>query len=106
MDTRFPSKIQRKKDEKKSNQTCDFEETILDYIRRLGLPLISEKLKLFDYSSAKVFLITSVPGYHTDNKEKYAHLKLKKLLSLYSSPSSSHSLLLNQVFFPFCLFCF
>ena len=46
--------------------TCDFEETLVDYFTRLGLAKKTiEELRKYDYSSAKVMLISSVPGYHS-----------------------------------------
>jgi hypothetical protein len=39
-----------------SEGKCDFEETLVDYVKRLGAP--HEDLRVFDFSEAKVVLVT------------------------------------------------
>ncbi|WOL15127.1 hypothetical protein Cni_G23908 [Canna indica] len=72
-----------------------FENDLVDYLKNLKLPEFTAKLpaignvninaaffKKFDYSSAKVRLIASVPGYHTgSNLNKWGHMKLRSVLN-------------------------
>lgn len=59
--------------------TCDFEETLLDYIQRIGVD--SKRYKKYDFSPATVRLIISVPGYHTGSSvHKYGHMKIRNIL--------------------------
>ncbi|XP_074564709.1 tyrosyl-DNA phosphodiesterase 1 [Curcuma longa] len=81
----------------KGNDQCMdslFENDLVDYLKALKLPEFTAKLptignvsinasffKKFDYSSAMVRLIASVPGYHTaSNLKKWGHMKLRSVL--------------------------
>ncbi|CAL9055894.1 unnamed protein product [Musa banksii] len=79
------------------NNSCKdsfFENDLVDYLKMLKLPEFTAKLpavgnvsinasffRKFDYSSAMVRLIASVPGYHTGaNLNKWGHMKLRSVL--------------------------
>ncbi|PWA63245.1 tyrosyl-DNA phosphodiesterase [Artemisia annua] len=76
------------------NTGSAFETDLVDYLSALKWPEFSVKLpelgnvsfnssffKRFDYSSATVRLIASVPGYHTgSNIKKWGHMKLRSVL--------------------------
>nr|XP_043610213.1 tyrosyl-DNA phosphodiesterase 1 [Erigeron canadensis] len=76
------------------NKGSAFETDLIDYLNALKWPEFSVKLpevgnlsfnssffKKFDYSSATVRLIASVPGYHTgSNVKKWGHMKLRSIL--------------------------
>ncbi|OVA11144.1 Tyrosyl-DNA phosphodiesterase [Macleaya cordata] len=82
------------KDQKDLNKGCGFENDLVDYLSALKWPELSVTLpvignvkinssffKKFDYSSAAVRLIASVPGYHTGPKlKKWGHMKLRSVL--------------------------
>eukprot|EP01105_Mastigella_eilhardi_P017501 TRINITY_DN4021_c0_g1_i1.p1 TRINITY_DN4021_c0_g1~~TRINITY_DN4021_c0_g1_i1.p1 ORF type:complete len:365 (-),score=93.00 TRINITY_DN4021_c0_g1_i1:667-1761(-) len=62
-----------------SSDTCEFEETLVDYVRRLELD--TRPLRAFDFSLARGVLIPSVPGYHTGSLlNKYGHMRLRRAL--------------------------
>jgi len=78
LDIRFPKK--KDKSIQPSNSSGDFEDTLCDYVRSLGLPEFI-KLKGYDFSSASVILIPSVPGYHKGaDRLKYGHMKVRSVL--------------------------
>lgn len=66
-----------------SPPTSMFEKDLVDYFRsyaRSGLDVT--ELAQFDFSSAKVILIPSVPGRHQgESLHKYGHMKLRRVLS-------------------------
>ncbi|KAI3740861.1 hypothetical protein L2E82_31335 [Cichorium intybus] len=76
------------------NKGSGFETDLIDYLGALKWPEFSVKLpevgnisfnssffKRFDYSSATVRLIGSVPGYHSgSNIKKWGHMKLRSIL--------------------------
>ncbi|XP_073005062.1 tyrosyl-DNA phosphodiesterase 1 isoform X1 [Typha latifolia] len=82
------------KDDKISNKGSFFENDLVDYLKTLKWPEFSVKIppvgnvsinaaffKKFDYSSAMVRLIASVPGYHMGtNLKKWGHMKLRSVL--------------------------
>ncbi|XP_015574204.1 tyrosyl-DNA phosphodiesterase 1 isoform X1 [Ricinus communis] len=82
------------KDEKSQTKGCGFENDLVDYLNTLKWPEFTVKLpalgsftinpsffKKFDYSTAAVRLIASVPGYHTGpNLKKWGHMKLRSVL--------------------------
>ncbi|KAI3698104.1 hypothetical protein L6452_31216 [Arctium lappa] len=82
------------KNQDNSNKGSDFETDLIDYLSTLKWPEFSVKLpelgnftlnssffKRFDYSSAAVRLIASVPGYHSgSNVKKWGHMKLRSVL--------------------------
>ncbi|KDP20800.1 hypothetical protein JCGZ_21271 [Jatropha curcas] len=82
------------KDEKSQSKGCGFENDLVDYLHALKWPEFPVKLpalgnftmnpsflKKFDYSSAAVRLIASVPGYHAGaNLKKWGHMKLRSVL--------------------------
>ncbi|KAM7255296.1 hypothetical protein ACFE04_020537 [Oxalis oulophora] len=82
------------KDQSKPNQSCGFENDLIDYLNALKWPGFTSNLpsvgnvtinpaffKKFDYSNATVRLIASVPGYHTgSNLKKWGHMKLRSVL--------------------------
>jgi tyrosyl-DNA phosphodiesterase-1 len=78
------------KEEKKTS--CDFEDTLVDYVTRLGLSQFTSQLRKYDYSSAKVVLITAVPGTFYDEKmNNYGHLKMRKVLGRLHLPEKFKS---------------
>ncbi|XP_071720314.1 tyrosyl-DNA phosphodiesterase 1 isoform X2 [Rutidosis leptorrhynchoides] len=82
------------KSQEMSNNGCGFETDLIDYLGALKWPEFPIKLpelgdvrfnssffKRFDYNSATVRLIASVPGYHTgSNVKKWGHMKLRSVL--------------------------
>ncbi|GAB2298826.1 hypothetical protein Dimus_032903 [Dionaea muscipula] len=82
------------KDENDSSKVCGFESDLVDYLNALKLPEFTVDLpslgsfkinasffKKFDYGSAVVRLIASVPGYHSGpNLRKWGHMKLSSVL--------------------------
>ncbi|PSS04715.1 Tyrosyl-DNA phosphodiesterase [Actinidia chinensis var. chinensis] len=82
------------KDQNSSTKGCAFESDLIDYLSALKLPECTANLpalgnfninamffKKFDYSSASVRLIASVPGYHTGpSLKKWGHMKLRTIL--------------------------
>ncbi|KAK6917354.1 Tyrosyl-DNA phosphodiesterase I [Dillenia turbinata] len=83
-----------KKDQSDHGKGCGFETDLVDYLSALKWPEFKVNLpthgsfkinpsffKSFDYSSAAVRLIASVPGYHTgENLNKWGHMKLRNVL--------------------------
>ncbi|KAK1375167.1 Tyrosyl-DNA phosphodiesterase 1 [Heracleum sosnowskyi] len=77
-----------------SNRGSGFENDLVDYLTALKLPEFSVSLpglgncsinasffRRFDYSSATVRLIASVPGYHSGSSlKKWGHMKLRTVL--------------------------
>ncbi|MQM11219.1 hypothetical protein Taro_044118 [Colocasia esculenta] len=82
------------KDESSSKRGCPFESDLVEYINVLKWPEFSVILpsighininpsffKKFDYCSAVVRLVASVPGYHTgSNLKRWGHMKLRAVL--------------------------
>ncbi|KAK9151884.1 hypothetical protein Syun_010193 [Stephania yunnanensis] len=82
------------KDQKDLSRGCGFENDLIDYLSALKWPEFSINLptigdfkinpfffKKFDYSSAAVRIIASVPGYHKGpNLKKWGHMKLRTVL--------------------------
>ncbi|KAK3035085.1 hypothetical protein RJ639_032587 [Escallonia herrerae] len=82
------------KDVNSMTKGCGFEHDLVDYLSVLKWPEFSVNLpelgtfkinpsffKKFDYSSAAVRLIASVPGYHSGpNLNKWGHMKLRTIL--------------------------
>jgi len=70
----------------KSELAIDFMSTLEDYITSLGLK--ATFLKDYCFENVKVVLVTSVPGYHQNEKlEKYGHMKVRKYLSSHPLPT-------------------
>ena len=63
--------------------SCDFENTLVDYLQRQGMPeSISKRVRDFDFSTTEDILVTSVPGYHRDDSlTRYGHMKVRQYLS-------------------------
>jgi hypothetical protein len=60
----------------------DFEQTLVDYLRKLQMFEEAYLVKEFDFSSASVILVTSCPGYFSKTQlNKYGHMKIRKELS-------------------------
>ncbi|KAL7130225.1 hypothetical protein ABFS83_13G120100 [Erythranthe nasuta] len=88
----FPWKDQSSKSSGPS--ACGFENDLIDYLGALKLPEFNANLpgignfsinpqffRKFDYSSAMVRLIASVPGYHSGSSlRKWGHMKLRTVL--------------------------
>jgi tyrosyl-DNA phosphodiesterase-1 len=62
--------------------TNDFENTLHDYLQRQKAPAeLLQRVALYNYSSARVILVSSVPGYHRAAQlENYGHAKLRRVL--------------------------
>jgi hypothetical protein len=65
---------------------------MLDYLTHTGVSAIDKSslasFRLYDYTSARVKLIASVPGYHSGKDlEKYGHMRLRKELSKEKIPA-------------------
>ncbi|KAL0398727.1 UNVERIFIED_CONTAM: Tyrosyl-DNA phosphodiesterase 1 [Sesamum radiatum] len=82
------------KDQNSTSNGCGFENDLIDYLGALKWPAFNANLpptgsftinpyffKKFDYSSAVVRLIASVPGYHSGSSlTKWGHMKLRTVL--------------------------
>ncbi|KDO75548.1 hypothetical protein CISIN_1g006675mg [Citrus sinensis] len=82
------------KDQNNLSEECGFENDLIDYLSTLKWPEFSANLpahgnfkinpsffKKFNFSSAAVRLIASVPGYHTGSSlKKWGHMKLRTVL--------------------------
>ncbi|XP_020256588.1 tyrosyl-DNA phosphodiesterase 1 isoform X2 [Asparagus officinalis] len=82
------------KDNNSSSKGSSFENDLVDYLKTLKWPdfditlpgignanINASFFKKFDYSSAAVRLIASVPGYHSGlNLKKWGHMKLQSVL--------------------------
>ncbi|XP_044461851.1 tyrosyl-DNA phosphodiesterase 1 isoform X2 [Mangifera indica] len=82
------------KDLNSPSKACGFETDLIDYLSALKWPEFSANIpalgnfkinssffRKFDYSSAMVRLIASVPGYHSGpNLKKWGHMKLRTVL--------------------------
>ncbi|XP_071934945.1 tyrosyl-DNA phosphodiesterase 1 [Coffea arabica] len=82
------------KDNNGASKGCGFESDLIDYLTMLKWPEFNVDLpalgsysikpsffKKFDYTSAVVRLIASVPGYHSgSNLKKWGHMKLRTVL--------------------------
>ncbi|KAH7569520.1 hypothetical protein ACOSP7_012962 [Xanthoceras sorbifolium] len=82
------------KDQNNPSIGCGFENDLVEYLGALKWPEFNANLpalgnfkinssffKKFDYSSAAVRLIASVPGYHTGpNLKRWGHMKLRTVL--------------------------
>ncbi|KAH6773794.1 tyrosyl-DNA phosphodiesterase-like protein [Perilla frutescens var. frutescens] len=82
------------KDQNSNSKGCGFENDLVEYLGTLKWPEFIANLptigsfsinpsffRKFDYSSAKVRLIASVPGYHTGSRlSKWGHMKLRTVL--------------------------
>ncbi|CAK9146811.1 unnamed protein product [Ilex paraguariensis] len=82
------------KDQNSSSKACGFESDLIDYLSALKWPEFNANLpalgsfninssffKKFDYSSAVVRLIASIPGYHSgSNLKKWGHMKMRAVL--------------------------
>ncbi|CAN0050566.1 unnamed protein product, partial [Laminaria digitata] len=69
-------------------ETCDFEESLVDYLEKVGGPAadFGRTLRQYDFGSARVALVPSVPGTgKTQHKgaglHKYGHMRVRSLLS-------------------------
>lgn len=81
-------------------RTCDFEETLADFLANVGLPADVDMVRQYDWTSATVDLITSVPGHHwREKRSRYGHLKLRSLLEKDELPSNA-----TKISRPICLF--
>lgn len=82
-----------------SSKSCEFEETLIDYLNRSRLTEDVKECKNYDFSSAAVTLITSVPGRFSSREMlKYGHFKLRRELSRQFSLSGKE---FNNVLFTF-----
>ena len=63
-----------------------FEIDLIDFVESLRIwEEVVEILPNYDYSRAKVFLVTSVPGTHSKHKlYRYGHMRMRFLLSKFS----------------------
>ncbi|KAK6123983.1 hypothetical protein DH2020_042266 [Rehmannia glutinosa] len=82
------------KDQNSTSNGCGFENDLIEYLGALKWPEFNANLpgvgnfsinpsffKKFDYSSATVRLIASVPGYHSGSSlKKWGHMKLRTVL--------------------------
>lgn len=82
------------KNQNNSSKGCGFENDLIDYLSALKWPEFTASLpglgnfqinpsffKNFDYSSAAVRIVASVPGYHKGpNLKKWGHMKLRTIL--------------------------
>ncbi|KAG6972586.1 hypothetical protein JG687_00001387 [Phytophthora cactorum] len=78
----------------------DFEADLVHYLSSLGAPvkLFCGELKRFDFSTARVALVPSVPGVHKGkDMEKYGHLCVRKLLKMYKIPPTDNPLICQNM---------
>ncbi|CAH0478325.1 unnamed protein product [Peronospora belbahrii] len=92
------SEDEETKEEKvtKSADAADFEADLVHYLSSLGeqVKLFCRELNRFDFSTAKVALVPSVPGVHRGkDMEKYGHLRVRKLLNMYKIPRTDNPLI-------------
>ena len=79
----------------------EFESSLIDYCNHIkGMSnrtlMDFSFLNRYDFSSAKVLLIPSVPGYHRgDSMYKFGHQRLSKLLSSYNMRVDADELVVN-----------
>jgi len=90
----FPLKQDR------SMEACQFEKDLVSYMETYGyrtghrwdgktFTSLTRALRRFDFSSAKVVLIPSTPGYHNINKAAVGLLKLRRTIREHASSSGS-----------------
>lgn len=61
--------------------SCDFEDTLVDYIERVAGRSHCARIKEFDFTAANAVLVTSVPGYHNGRAlNSYGHMKIRRYL--------------------------
>jgi tyrosyl-DNA phosphodiesterase-1 len=76
---------------------CDFEETLVDYIQRLGVGSFCSIVRKYDFTSANAVLLTSVPGIFKGRvfnflwwlatgaeMHKFGHMRVRALLEKHS----------------------
>lgn len=60
-------------------ESCDFEDTLVDYIERVAGRHHCGRIREYDFSGANAVLVTSVPGYHNGRfLNSYGHMKIRK----------------------------
>ncbi|RLN47107.1 hypothetical protein BBJ29_008559 [Phytophthora kernoviae] len=77
----------------------DFEADLVLYLSSLGpqVKLLCGELKRFDFSVARVALVSSVPGvYKGKDMEKYGHLRVRKLLKMFKIPPTDNPLICQR----------
>ncbi|CAI5700601.1 unnamed protein product [Peronospora effusa] len=92
------SEDEEKKEEsvRRSTTTADFETDLVEYLSSLGdqVKRFCRELKCYDFSTARVLLVPSVPGVHKGkDMEKYGHLRVRKLLKMYKVPRTDNPLI-------------
>ncbi|KAF1334963.1 Tyrosyl-dna phosphodiesterase 1, partial [Globisporangium splendens] len=95
-DTEHKECVSNRNADGSNSVALDFEADLVGYLSRLGTKVAAfckEELVRFDFSTAKVALVPSVPGVHTGkganalvvyvfiNMEKYGHLRVRKYAS-------------------------
>lgn len=76
-----------------------FEKTLLDFWSHLTLKLPAAWLCKYDYSDAKVDLVPSVPGYHSNRQiECYGHMLLRGLIKDRLNTEEHDALKQNNVY--------
>lgn len=84
----------------KSKGTCQFEKDLVSYVRTyqyqtnhkwdgVHAAMLTDELVRYDYSSAKVVLIPSTPGYHKIEKAEVGLLKLQKTIEEHATSSGA-----------------
>lgn len=64
-------------------ESCDFEDTLVDYIERVAGRRHCARIREFDFTTANAVLVTSVPGYHNGRAlNSYGHMKIRKYTPL------------------------
>ncbi|CAM9748232.1 unnamed protein product, partial [Hapterophycus canaliculatus] len=68
--------------------TCDFEESLVDYLEQVGGPAaeFGRSLRQYDFRAARVALVPTVPGtgknrHKGPHLHKYGHMRVRELLS-------------------------
>ncbi|TMW64207.1 hypothetical protein Poli38472_012829 [Pythium oligandrum] len=87
---------EEKKQHQKQAAVADFERDLIEYLSTLGTPVVTfcKELSRFDFSTATVALIPSVPGAHTGKAmHKYGHLRVRALLKHFAVAPSDHPLI-------------
>lgn len=60
-------------------ESCDFEDTLVDYIERVAGRHLCDHIREFDFTGANAVLVTSVPGYHNGRfLNSYGHMKIRE----------------------------
>lgn len=90
------SEDEEKETAESSEDVAAFEDDLIHYLSSLGAPVktFCRELKMFDFSTARVALVPSIPGVHKGkDMERYGHLRVRRLLKMYKVPPTDNPLI-------------